>query len=866
MKPLCFALILATGACAQESTLLNPLDRECRDELVRLKTLVPTGAFSVTEDGKPVPYQVESNAIWICSTFAPQSAHKYEVVPGQPAKFAPRVKITKVGRLYELDNGVFAVRVPDFQDAPKDLVSGPIAGVRVGGKWVGESFWNLRHCILTNSIVGDGPLFAKVKLVYMGGHGQGEVTITVGPGWQHALIEEKHSMERESYYEINLGKGWTPNAGISRPFSGGLHEPTMAPPANRPLLPGKQPFAPAELFINLFPRWNQHCKDGWFFAATDGTNQLGALVTRASRWFWPHDNAIQAVVKPSGDYAGLRCPTWHGARLWMLTTGPGDEAYVNRYALESLDKLNHELILDWPGVTGKFAGFFPYTSAINPTGGIRGMGRAAVAEAGKPGGYSTLTQAQMMLHPDCYGSYYLGWSPENPNFFSDYIKVPIAMICRLKAHPRFKELAALAEAKLREDVDFSVTLPGGAGQECPGYQGRGAGAAFTLAGICQEHLAFDPLTWPRVNAGKEFLQRISQPDGEKRLWLPMGDTHPDTHNVMILSNLDAKQFTTVELPGFGVIFNDKPGTPQETYLAFKAGPNRGHYHGDQLAFHLGANAKPIAVDHHCSYKPRAGQEHMHNRVAFSTEKMPWANMDGYERLIAFKTSPQADIAVGEVTSDRLREVTKLPPENWHAEYPQMPLSKPLTYRRTVVFVKGGAQDYFVLRDQFAGNDELNATYCLHVLSDKADRQGATVDFGNLTLYCAKPATFAFDRLDWSHQNGGEEKTVGARLTIKGKEGEFITVLYPGKAPAIATTANGVKVGNDELTFTGDEVRLNGTPLLAGNGIKLDRPQGDIGLFVPDAGYPFGSIPDWLIQQRAKDTFEAARQKAWPVKP
>jgi hypothetical protein len=39
--------------------------------------------------------------------------------------------------------------------------------------------------------------------------------------------------------------------------------------------------------------------------------------------------------------------------------------------------------------------------------------------------------------------------------------------------------------------------------------------------------------------------------------------------------------------------------------------------------------------------------------------------------------------------------------------------------------------------------------------------------------------------------------------------------------------------------------------LLGKDINLDRSQGDIGLFVPDAGYPFGEIPDWLIQQRAR---------------
>ena len=45
-------------------------------------------------------------------------------------------------------------------------------------------------------------------------------------------------------------------------------------------------------------------------------------------------------------------------------------------------------------------------------------------------------------------------------------------------------------------------------------------------------------------------------------------------------------------------------------------------------------------------------------------------------------------------------------------------------------------------------------------------------------------------------------------------------------------------GKDVLAVTGKE-------------LDLDRSQGDIGLFVPDAGYPFGEIPEWLIKQRVK---------------
>ena len=76
---------------------------------------------------------------------------------------------------------------------------------------------------------------------------------------------------------------------------------------------------------------------------------------------------------------------------------------------------------------------------------------------------------------------------------------------------------------------------------------------------------------------------------------------------------------------------------------------------------------------------------------------------------------------------------------------------------------------------------------------------------------------------------------------------------------------GVRVGDDEITFAGETRLLAGGPgraspstgrgkqvlVLDGKEIDLDRSQGDIGLFVPDAGYPFGDIPDWLIRQRAR---------------
>jgi hypothetical protein len=74
---------------------------------------------------------------------------------------------------------------------------------------------------------------------------------------------------------------------------------------------------------------------------------------------------------------------------------------------------------------------------------------------------------------------------------------------------------------------------------------------------------------------------------------------------------------------------------------------------------------------------------------------------------------------------------------------------------------------------------------------------------------------------------------------------------------------GVRLAGDEIVFAGGialedavayvTVKRDGKSIaeVSGRDLDLDRPQGDIGLFVPDAGYPFGDIPNWLIRQRLK---------------
>jgi len=891
-----FTLLSASGSgfkwldfSGTETSLMNPTTHDFWNEPVRLKVLPlgPAGSFRVMNGNTEIPYQIEDIEgkphIWVCADFSSDSQQQFQIIPGQAATFKPKVSLNQDGEYYILDNGKVAVKIPVRSG---NTIPGPIASVKMAnGIRVGNSFWKTGKKLTKYSVtvVGDGTIFAKLSLRYefdgMAGVNKNipafsEIEIMLAPEWEHVSIFERYEMGQGDYWEFEMSSGWSPDNGISKQFNNGPGGDGNfdVPPMNRPLLPIKNVSFSPDLYINLVPRWNQHFKDGWAFAATDGNQNLSAVAVKASQWKWPHDNNLQCVVKPEGNYAGVRCSTWHGQRLWWLSSSmnPMNTEYISKYVWENPDKINHEYILDWPGKTTKWWSTNPYDSEqTNPTHSIRQIGKAAMKNAGQPADETTLIRFQTLIHNDCWGSYWDFFSPENPNFFTDYNLVPIALATKLKEHPQFERFRNLAENKFREDIYHSVTLPGGAGQECPGYSHYGMSLWHEIAEMGEKHLGFDmKFINERLEASAKFYQRISYPDGEIRRGSPVGDSHPDRTGNTGMSKVDVdmnlvKSWKTEELPGFGVLFSNRPGTEKETYLSFKSGPNRCHYHGDQLAFHYCANGRPLVVDHHCSYNPRAGQEHMHNRLAFFTDEMPFANMDGYERVLGVKTSENVDVAVGQVESNRLRKVEPLPPETWDARYPQLQFNTPLIYRRTVVLMKNGVQDYFVFRDQFWADRPLKVACCFHTYGEEAVKKGQLIDFGKLSLFCTHP-DFSMKNFNWSHENGGREETKGVRLEFAGQSGEMITVMYPGNTlPTMKEVPGGVQVGDDVIVFAGMESEVEkistvvevsraGRNLLSLQGKEIDfnRSQGEIGLFVPDAGYPFGEIPEWLAKQRA----------------
>lgn len=1070
-----FALLagIGIGAVSAESSrswvLTNPTGRDYSNELVRLKIEIPrdfaSAQWRVLQEGQEVPFQSESVGtgawVWVAANLARAQKHSYVLERAAPKAFQPRVIVRREGDTLVMDNGLTAVRVPAAMKG--DALQAPVLAVRLpGGKWVGQGYWHTDSKLKSfeAKVVGDGMLFGKVLLDYRFEGVAGveavpafcRVEVTLPVDRRHAVVEEAYEMPRGSYWEFAAANGWSPQRALTIPHSGGFDRKDQLDKDGKPY-----PFPPKSLrtgqtrmgdtLLALIPRWSQAYDDGWFFATNDGENGVGALVCRAGKWLWPHDSKIEIKVKDSADYAGFRCPTWRGGRYWFLLAGPSKtwadktacEEYVIRHSFETLDKIHQEYILDWPGLqapldkNGK-----PTVSVEEYCSGAGRFGRRSRAffgwgpAQGTIGGDNhpivALIRAQVYFDPDTFGDYWRHFSPENPNFASSWISAGFEALEQASTYPgvtnnpSFKALCRVAEMKAREEVYHSATLPSGAGQECFGYMSRGSW--FQHDKICRE-VGFDPGTRPWQEAAARFIFRASHPlaDGERQSH-PGGDTHPpgpDVYESLGRFGLkeDLTALKTEEMAGFGMIFRNRPGTPQETYLAFKSGPNRGHFHGDQLSFHYCANGRPLAVDHHSSYAPRAGQEHMHNRVAFHTDKLPWANMDGYERLIAFKTSDTVDVAMGQVESDRLRAAEEFPPEKWDTRLPQEVFDTPLKYRRTIVFLKQAGQDCFVIRDQYAGPD-VYATYCLHVLGDRCEQKNNVFDFDGLQALVVKPTEFSVAHHDWEHEYGGKETTKGLRVTVKGRENEFITVLMPkpvkradvaslvlkkvveakvskgkgvaaevvdldlsvrmalqdgkpvvpqvyvtgvshqkdsfyllgraeggndntirlsiegvrgrfekdrikldctlglarkddtysgsytgtvwdvaamkakdkggeasGKArggvvsgkleqnivppvplfdaawksPVVQACPGGVKVGDTEVRFGGGLDDVDATAYvtvtqgagsvfsLTGKDIDMDRSQGEIGLFVPDAGYPFGTIPDWLIRQR-----------------
>ena len=183
------------------------------------------------------------------------------------------------------------------------------------------------------------------------------------------------------------------------------------------------------------------------------------------------------------------------------------------------------------------------------------------------------------------------------------------------------------------------------------------------------------------------------------------------------------------------------------------------------------------------------------------------------RLIGSSRAPEADVAVGEVTSQRLQWMPPVPPPIYDAVYPIAPLAAPLTYRRTAILVRSASpstlsRDYIVLVDAHNASALPDDAPLLRYLAftffqqdgEIVNQTGASAyDLGNATLYSfagsldsgpLSPLTTLIDRWNWTSE-GNENAT---RLRLFPPHGPpssaggdyFVSVIYPGGSTAFVT--------------------------------------------------------------------------------
>ena len=719
-------------------------------------------------------------------------------------------------------------------------------------------------------------------------------------------------------------------------------------------------------------RWNQGCDMASIAVASNGRQGLAAMVARGGQWAWPHGRGFgfadlangktlpTLLLQPSssndngsalllhlplgaGHVVGPRggAAAAHVFDLAVVDTAPAPApapaqrrraaaapalpvgalpALQRRRGQVPLDKLLNDYLLD-SNSTCDLPNFMA-TATTDPTNIMRALARGIVKglDRGQPPPLD-LCRISAQVDPDWYGLYRGNVSPENNNFATDFMRVPLLLMTATRSHAEAARFRQLAQQLVDMDLFYSVALPSGAGAESPGYTLHAMNAWIHDARYYATYFGFDTRQSPRLQAAARFLLRTSQPFASHfvgahnaslpgSLWgrfiLPLGDTHPrpeialgDLPSAAGINVKPVAAWESEELQGFGAVLRDRPGTLQEAFVAFKASPHRGHNHGDQLSFHFCAAGRRHAIDLMFGYNPRPLEEAWHNRVSFGSSE----NMDGYERLLAFRPGRTADVVVGDVASSRLRQVPDTPPGIYAAAYPFRAVD--IYYRRTLVLVHasassasaGGAASspagglpYVVVLDQYNASQPVAAA--LNYFFEQEGSEvfaalpgGGAWDLGNATLGMDSSASLAAAVASrrWTNTSEGQEHATGVRLASRANStsGVFVSVVYPSGSleapavpvPAIACNASAgeAMVGAGRLRFSLDaespRVTFQALPggevetLLQPSDLDFGRSQGDIGLTVTDTGYDFGPAPDWVLQQRT-----ASQSYLWPLNP
>ncbi len=433
----------------------------------------------------------------------------------------------------------------------------------------------------------------------------------------------------------------------------------------------------------------------------------------------------------------------------------------------------------------------------SPTRKLPEFATADLFANGRPlGGASQAAMGYIATDLDAWPGYHQGWSPGNPNFHTDKYMAAIFVGGSMLDHPHSKEWLNFGLQNFKEDTGKVLLEPDGVGAECPGYAGYATKLQMEIARILMNTgegnlLAENPL----VKATGIWHRKLITPYDfriNRRHEAPIGDTHrwdsglyPEgfaklaaffkesdpafasemmgTYDLLKKSkNAEVKDRKEIDLKeavvsidgtipradptkmdwssqafgGFGAVMRDGFGTKGESFVSFKAGRARGHYHNDENSYHFYSGGTPISLDYNCSYDPRGDHAALHNSMTFGKSSQLKHNGDGRSidaqeeitsssKVVRFVTTPGADLIVAERTADSVVLRPVYPRDNeFGRDYPSREVA-PITHRRELVFVKneegGSLGDYLVVRDSTTSTEpqQLN----IHLLAREISEEG-----------------------------------------------------------------------------------------------------------------------------------------------
>ena len=432
----------------------------------------------------------------------------------------------------------------------------------------------------------------------------------------------------------------------------------------------------------------------------------------------------------------------------------------------------------------------------SPTRAIPQFATADLFANGVPqGGASQAAMGYIATDLDAWPGWHQGWRPGNPNFHTDKYMAAIYVGGALLDHPHAQEWLAFGLENFKDDAQKVFSEPDGVGAECPGYAGYSMKLQMDIARILLNTGAGNLMAEnPLVKKNGVWHRKLITPYDhriERRHEAPIGDTHrwdsgmyaegfaklaafykksdPAFASEMMgtwklltesrpasdkpsknslkdsvvaidgsIKPMEAARmdWSSQAFEGFGAVMRDGFGTPGESFLSFKAGHTRGHYHNDENSYHFYSGGTPISLDYNCSYTPRGDHAALHNSMTFGIEKKIVHNGRGSSvsaqeeitssaRVLASESKEAADLVIAERRSSKLI-LRPVEPTDYEfgRDYPERSVPE-IVHRRSLVFVKNKdaspLTDYLVVRDVTASTQRQQLN--IHLLAREIQQDG-----------------------------------------------------------------------------------------------------------------------------------------------